>query len=53
MNIIKNKKYNKRYVPKKLTRSDRKKQINMLSKSRKMYKRHKYYTRKKINSFIF
>lgn len=45
-------KYNKKYIPKNLTKKDRKKQINMLSKSTKMYKKGKYYTRKSIKSFI-
>ena len=39
-----------RYVPTKLTRSDKQKQINMLLKSRKLYKHHKYYTRKHVAS---
>ena len=40
-----------RYVPKSITRKDRRKQINMLIKSRKLYKKHKYYTRKNIASY--
>ena len=40
-----------RYVPTKLTRADKQKQIAMLLKSRKMYKQHKYYTRKPIASY--
>ena len=40
-----------RYLPKKLTRKDKKKQIKMLSKSRKLYKQHKYYTRKPVASY--
>ena len=40
-----------RYAPKMLTRKDRKRQIRMLRKSRKLYKQHKYFTRKKIASF--
>lgn len=40
-----------RYLPKKLTKKDRKKQIQMLFKSKKMYKQNKYFTRKKISSF--
>jgi hypothetical protein len=40
-----------RYLPKRLTRKDKKKQITMLLKSRKLYKSGKYYTRKKIHSF--
>jgi hypothetical protein len=40
-----------RYLPFKLKKSDKKKQIKALIKSRKMYKLNKYYTRKKINSY--
>ena len=40
-----------RYVPKKITRKDKQKQINMLIKSKKQYKKHKYYTRKTISSY--
>ena len=40
-----------RYIPKNLTRRDKKKQIKELKKSRKAYKKNKYYTRKKVKSF--
>ena len=40
-----------RYIPKTLTRKDKQKQINMLIKSKKLYKKHKYYTRKNISSY--
>jgi hypothetical protein len=40
-----------RYLPKRLTRKDKKKQTQMLLKSRKLYKSHKYFTRKKVSSF--
>ena len=40
-----------RYLPKSLSNKDRKKQSKMLLKSRKQYKKHKYYTRKKVASF--
>lgn len=40
-----------RYLPKKLTLRDKKKQSNMLQKSRKLYKKGQYYTRKNIKSF--
>ena len=40
-----------RYVPKFLTRKDKRKQKKQLKKSRENYKRGKYYTRKKIKSF--
>ena len=41
----------KRYVPKQLSKKDRKKQANELKRSRKNYKKGKYYTRKKMKSF--
>jgi hypothetical protein len=44
-------KINLRYLPKKLTKKDRKKQSNMLVKSRRLYKKGIYYTRKAVNSF--
>jgi CRISPR/Cas system CSM-associated protein Csm4 (group 5 of RAMP superfamily) len=40
-----------RYLPKRLTRSDKRKQLRMLMKSRKLYKKNKYYTRKKLSSY--
>jgi hypothetical protein len=40
-----------RYVPKNITRKDKKKQVNMLIKSKKLYKKKKYYTRKNISSY--
>ena len=40
-----------RYVPKNITRKDKKKIIAMLKKSKILYKKHKYYTRKKIDSY--
>ena len=42
---------NIRYLPKKLTAKDRKKQRNMLLKSRRLYKQNQYYTRKPVKSF--
>jgi len=48
---IKNKKIPIRYLPKNLTKKDRKKQIQMLFKSKNMYKQNKYFTRKKVSSF--
>ena len=44
-------KINLRYVPKNLTRKDKKRQLNMIKKSRKLYRKGKYYTRKNISSF--
>jgi len=40
-----------RYVPKNLTKKNKQTQINMLLKSKKMYRENKYYTRKKIPSY--
>ena len=40
-----------RYLPKNLSSQDRKKQLNMLLKSKKLYKKNKYYTRKNVSSF--
>ena len=40
-----------RYLPLGLTKKDREKQVKSLSKSRKMYKRGKYYTRPPVSSF--
>jgi DNA-binding Xre family transcriptional regulator len=40
-----------RYVPKKLTKKDKQKQVKMLLKSKKLYKKDKYYTRKKVSSY--
>jgi len=49
--IQKQKHVPRRYVPTKLTRTDKKKQREMLKKSRRQYKKGKYYTRKRIKSF--
>jgi len=51
MKTRKNKVINLRYLPKKLTVRDRQKQAQMLVKSRKLYKKGIYYTRKPISSF--
>lgn len=40
-----------RYLPKRLTAKDRKKQSRMLRQSRRQYKKHQYQTRKKLSSF--
>lgn len=42
---------NLRYLPKRLTSKDKKKQSKMLLKSKKLYKRGKYFTRKPVKSF--
>ena len=44
-------KINLRYLPKRLTRKDKIKQSKMLMKSRQLYKKGKYYTRKVLSSF--
>lgn len=41
----------KRYVPKQLSKKDKKKQAKELRKSRRAYKKGKYHTRKKMKSF--
>ena len=43
--------YPKKYVPKNLTRKDKKKQKQMLNRSMKQYRKKKYYTREKVKSF--
>lgn len=48
---MKKTKYNLRYLPRILTSKDRKIQANMLSKSKRLYKKKKYYTRKRVKSF--
>lgn len=40
-----------RYLPKRLSRKDKKKQYEMLLKSRKMYKKGKYVSRAPVSSF--
>jgi len=40
-----------RYLPKRLSRKDKENQVQMLLKSRKLYKKHQYYTRKKLASY--
>jgi len=44
-------KFSLRYLPKRLTQKDKKIQSNMLVKSKRLYKKGKYYTRKNISSF--
>jgi DNA-binding Xre family transcriptional regulator len=44
-------KINLRYLPKRLTRKDRVAQSKMLLKSRRLYKKGKYYTRRIVPSF--
>lgn len=40
-----------RYLPRNLSKKDKKKQVSMLVKSRKLYKKRKYFTRKKVASY--
>lgn len=42
---------NVRYLPNRLTKKDRKEQSKMLLRSRRLYKKGKYYTRKRLQSF--
>lgn len=56
MRLRKTKKYGStslpaRYMPKQLSSKDKKRQLGMLLKSRKLYKSKKYYTRKNVPSF--
>jgi hypothetical protein len=44
-------KINLRYLPRKLTYKDRKKQSKQLMKSRRLYKKGIYYSRPKVSSF--
>jgi hypothetical protein len=39
----------KRYVPNSLSKKDKQQQTNMILKSRKLYKKGKYFTRKKVD----
>jgi len=39
------------YVPRSLTPRDRRRQLSMLKNSRNLYKKGKFYTRKKLDSF--
>ena len=41
----------KRYIPNILTNKDKKKQRRNILKSRKLYKKGKYYTRPKVRSY--
>ena len=40
-----------RYLPKRLSRNDKNAQLRMIQKSRRMYKKGVYYTRKPVKSF--
>ena len=40
-----------RYLPIVLSKRDKKKQLNLLKKSRKLYKQQVFYTRKKLHSY--
>lgn len=40
-----------KYLPKVLSKKDRKTQIKMLAKSKNLYKKNKYYTRDKVSSY--
>ena len=40
-----------KYIPKRLSKKDKKKQSRQLKKSRKLYKKGIYHTRKKVSSF--
>ena len=40
-----------RYLPRGLSKKDRAKQARMLTRSRNLYKKHEFYTRKRVPSF--
>ena len=40
-----------KYIPNKLSKKDKLKQLNMIKKSRSLYKKRVFYTRKKVSSF--
>ena len=44
--------YSKKYVPDTLTKKDRRRQMSMLKNSRNLYKEKRFYTRKKVASFV-
>jgi DNA-binding Xre family transcriptional regulator len=44
-------KINLRYLPKRLSKKDKKMQYGMLMKSRRLYKKGKYFTRKPLRSY--
>ena len=44
-------KFPMRYLPKMLSKKDKKRQVTMLQKSKKIYKKGKYYTRKALPSY--
>ena len=43
--------YPKKYIPKRLSKKDKTRQKRMLEKSKRLYKKKKYYTREKVKSF--
>jgi hypothetical protein len=45
-------KFLRKYIPKILTRKDRAKQYRMLTASKNAYKKHRYLTRKKVDSYL-
>ena len=44
-------KFNLRYLPKKLSAKDRKRQAKMLNKSKKLYKKGIYFSRPSVKTF--
>ena len=40
-----------RYLPAQLNAKDKKKQAQMLNRSKRLYKKHEYYTRKRLTSY--
>jgi hypothetical protein len=44
-------KFPMRYLPAQLSKIDKQKQAQMLNKSKRLYKKHEYYTRKRLPSY--
>jgi len=44
-------KFPMRYLPTQLSARDKKKQVRMLLRSKRLYKKHEYYTRKRLPSY--
>jgi hypothetical protein len=45
-------KFRRTYIPESLTRKDKRKQLSMLKNSRNLYKKRRFYTRNKVDSFV-
>ena len=45
--------YPTKYIPKTLSEQDKSKQLKMLNKSKNLYQKQQYYTRKKVSSYKY